>query len=83
MSTRKALDRQKLMQWQVFNALAGCADGHAKNTSLLHDEDGGVRLSPFYDLICTQAIEGGRQPALQRIQRIVPKNCRVQLRDLK
>ncbi len=139
-------DRQQLMQWQAFNALAGCADGHAKNISLLYDEYGGARLSPFYDLICTQAIEGvshhlafsvggetetgqmlpehwmrlaeqcgvsqdyllnlvssmatvlldsydtvrqrfeseyGHQPVLQRIQRVVQKNCRVQLRELK
>lgn len=140
-------DRQQLMQWQAFNALAGCADGHAKNISLLYDEYGGARLSPFYDLICTQAIEGvshhlafsvggetetgqmrpehwmrlaeqcgvsqdyllnlvssmatvlldsydtvrqrfeseygSSQPALQRIQRVVQKNCRVQLRELK
>ena len=37
--------------------LAGNSDGHAKNLSLLSFEDGKIRLAPFYDLICTRAIE--------------------------
>ncbi len=53
-STSPAVDRRALLRWTVFNALLQNADGHAKNLSLLH-EAGGVRLAPFYDLLCTAA----------------------------
>jgi serine/threonine-protein kinase HipA len=45
---------QTLLRWQVFNALAFNADGHAKNLSLLRTAEGLV-LAPFYDLVCTRA----------------------------
>ncbi|MDX2478231.1 MAG: HipA domain-containing protein, partial [Gammaproteobacteria bacterium] len=35
----------------------GNSDGHAKNLSLLYLQNGGIRLSPFYDLVCTRAID--------------------------
>lgn len=38
------------------NLLAGNSDAHAKNLSLLYSPQG-IRLAPFYDLICTRAIE--------------------------
>ena len=53
-STDPAVDRRALLRWTVFNALVQNADAHAKNLSLLH-EPGGVRLAPFYDLLCTAA----------------------------
>jgi serine/threonine-protein kinase HipA len=56
-SSEPAFDAQHLLRWQVFNVLAGNSDGHAKNLSLLHLPDGETRLAPFYDLICTRAIE--------------------------
>lgn len=56
-STDPALDTQNLLRWQIFNVLAGNSDGHAKNLSLLHSPDGQTVLAPFYDLICTRAIE--------------------------
>ena len=37
--------------------LVGNSDGHAKNLSLLHLPNGTIRLAPFYDLVCTRAIE--------------------------
>jgi serine/threonine-protein kinase HipA len=55
-STNPALDRRALLKWTVFNALLQNADAHAKNISLLH-EPGGVRLAPFYDLLCTAAYQ--------------------------
>lgn len=69
------VDTQRLLQWQIFNVLAGNSDGHAKNLSLLYHPDGQIRLTPFYDLICTRAVEridanlafdigGQRNPAL-------------------
>jgi serine/threonine-protein kinase HipA len=56
-SSEPAIDTQHLLRWQIFNVLAGNSDGHAKNLSLLHLPDGTTRLAPFYDLVCTRAIE--------------------------
>lgn len=56
-SSDPAIDTQHLLRWQIFNVLAGNSDGHAKNLSLLYLENGDVRLAPFYDLICTRAID--------------------------
>lgn len=50
-------DTQNLLRWQAFNVLAGNSDGHAKNLSLLYLQNGETRLAPYYDLICTRAIE--------------------------
>jgi serine/threonine-protein kinase HipA len=50
-------DSIALIEWQIFNFLAGNSDGHAKNLSLLYSEDHSPRLAPFYDLVCTRAIE--------------------------
>ena len=56
-SSEPAIDVQHLLRWQIFNVLAGNSDGHAKNLSLLHLADDATRLAPFYDLVCTRAIE--------------------------
>lgn len=56
-SSEPAIDVQHLLRWQIFNVLAGNSDGHAKNLSLLHLPDDTTRLAPFYDLVCTRAIE--------------------------
>lgn len=56
-SSQVPIDLLNLFRWQIFNVLAGNSDGHAKNLSLLYSEDGQTRLAPFYDLICTRAIQ--------------------------
>ena len=56
-SSEPAIDAQHLLRWQIFNVLVGNSDGHAKNLSLVHQPDGATRLAPFYDLVCTRAIE--------------------------
>ncbi len=56
-SSDPAIDTLHLLRWQSFNVLAGNSDGHAKNLSLLHLPNGEIRLAPFYDLVCTRAIE--------------------------
>lgn len=56
-SSDPANDLQHLLRWQIFNVLAGNSDGHAKNLSLLYLANGEIRLAPFYDLVCTRAIE--------------------------
>lgn len=47
------VDNHNLLQWQIFNVLAGNCDGHAKNISLLRTTHGKWRLTPFYDLVST------------------------------
>jgi serine/threonine-protein kinase HipA len=54
---RPALDLQAFARWQVFNALTGNADGHLKNLSLISHGRKGWSLAPFYDLVCTLAID--------------------------
>ena len=56
-STDPVIDSQHLLKWQIFNVLAGNSDGHAKNLSLLYASKNQTRLAPFYDLVCTRAIE--------------------------
>lgn len=53
-SSTAASDIQRLIRWVVFNCLAGNADGHAKNLSIVY-EGRRIRLAPFYDLVCTRA----------------------------
>lgn len=48
------IELQKLMNWTLFNLLAGNADAHGKNLSLLYSRQGGLQLAPFYDLVCTR-----------------------------
>ncbi len=45
-------DSRKLFNLVLFNGLIGNADGHAKNISLRHNENG-TTLAPFYDLVST------------------------------
>ena len=56
-SSDPANDLIQLLRWQIFNVLAGNSDGHAKNLSFLYLPNGDTRLAPFYDLVCTRAIE--------------------------
>lgn len=55
-SAQPLVDLPNLLNWMIFNVLAGNSDAHAKNLSLLYSSKG-TRLAPFYDLICTRAIE--------------------------
>ena len=57
-SARPALDLQAFAQWIFFNLYVGNNDSHAKNLSI-HERPGeGVRLSPFYDMMCTRIYPG-------------------------
>ena len=56
-SADPTMDVQQLLRWQIFNFLAGNSDGHSKNLSLLHLSPGKICLAPFYDLVCTRAID--------------------------
>jgi len=48
-----AKEGPKIRSWALFNLLAGNADAHGKNLSLVHHLGGKTELAPFYDLVCT------------------------------
>ena len=52
LSREKALTRQRLFRWAVFNALVGNGDAHLKNLSFFV-EPAGIGLAPHYDLVST------------------------------
>ena len=51
---RPAAEILRLLDAVIFNLIAGNADAHGKNFSLLH-HPAGSRLAPFYDLVMTAA----------------------------
>jgi len=53
-----ATDTKRLIQWLFFNLYVGNHDSHAKNLSIYYTLKGDVRLTPFYDLICTSLYPG-------------------------
>lgn len=56
-SVMPAVDQRNLLKWLFFNLYIGNNDSHAKNLSLLHTK-AGLRLAPFYDLMCTRIYSG-------------------------
>jgi len=52
----KAVTRQRIFTWNLFNTLIGNGDAHLKNLSVLCHK-GGMELSPHYDLVCTSIYE--------------------------
>lgn len=57
-STVPALDLRRLVAWVFFNVFTGNNDSHAKNLSIYSPVPGVVRLTPFYDLMCTRIYPG-------------------------
>lgn len=57
-STAPALDLRRLVAWVFFNVFTGNNDSHAKNLSIYSPAPGVVRLTPFYDLMCTRIYPG-------------------------
>lgn len=55
--SRPLVDVPRVLAWQAYNIVLGNSDGHAKNLSILHADDG-VKLAPLYDLVSTR--EHGR-----------------------
>lgn len=53
-AARPAVDVLKLLDAVIFNVIAGNADAHGKNFSILYDAEG-PRLAPLYDLLTTVA----------------------------
>jgi serine/threonine-protein kinase HipA len=57
-TTSPVKDRNQLARLVVFNYLIGNTDAHGKNFSLLHASAKETRLTPVYDVLCTQVYEG-------------------------
>ncbi|WP_442776776.1 type II toxin-antitoxin system HipA family toxin [Sphaerotilus montanus] len=57
-SSSPAQDLQAFVQWLFFNLYVGNNDSHAKNLSVYWRPGQGVRLTPFYDLMCTRVYPG-------------------------
>lgn len=57
-SSAPAVDLKNLLSWLFFNLYTGNNDSHAKNLSLYQAPGQGVRLTPFYDLMCTRIYPG-------------------------
>ena len=53
-AARPAVEVLKLLDAVIFNVIAGNADAHGKNFSILYDANG-LRLAPLYDLLATVA----------------------------
>ena len=53
-AARPAVDVLKLLDAVIFNVIAGNADAHGKNFSILYSDEG-PRLAPLYDLLATVA----------------------------
>lgn len=49
-----AIAKDHILRWIVYNYLVGNNDAHGKNLAFLVDAHG-IRLAPFYDLLCVQA----------------------------
>jgi serine/threonine-protein kinase HipA len=57
-SSQPAVDLRQLVRWVFFNLYTGNNDSHAKNLSVYYLPGQGVRLTPFYDLMCTRLYPG-------------------------
>ncbi|MDM0075252.1 type II toxin-antitoxin system HipA family toxin [Variovorax sp. J2P1-59] len=53
-STQPAVDLKNFVAWIFFNLYSGNNDSHAKNLSLYRVPGTGMKLTPFYDLMCTR-----------------------------
>ena len=59
-STTPLPDVAQGIRWLMFNLLAGNSDAHGKNVSFVYSRppgpgaNAGIRLAPFYDLVCTR-----------------------------
>ena len=72
-SSVPAVDLKNFLSWLFFNLYTGNNDSHAKNLSIYRAPQGGVRLSPFYDLMCTRIYPGlSREFALAIGSEVMP-----------
>ena len=58
-ATETLIEVQKFFRLMLFSWWMANGDMHMKNFSLITDEDGICRLSPAYDLVCTELVIPG------------------------
>ncbi|MEI6973035.1 MAG: HipA domain-containing protein [bacterium] len=56
LSAVPGLDVQLFFERVLMNFLLGNGDAHLKNFSMLESADGGLRLSPAYDIVCSKVV---------------------------
>jgi serine/threonine-protein kinase HipA len=56
LSSVPGLDIQFFFERVVLNFLLGNGDAHLKNFSMLEADDGSLRLSPAYDIVCSKVV---------------------------
>jgi serine/threonine-protein kinase HipA len=56
LSSVPGLDVQLFFERVLLNFLLGNGDAHLKNFSMLESGEGGFRLSPAYDIVCSKAV---------------------------
>lgn len=71
------IEIQKLFRLLVFGWWSGNGDMHLKNFWLLVDEQGLIRLTPAYDLVCTQLVIPNDPLALP----VIGKNSNLDRQD--
>ena len=74
------LDVQLFFERVVFNFLIGNGDAHAKNYSVIYNEEGFVRIAPVYDLVCSRIVIPGESD--ESALTILGKKNRIQRKDM-
>jgi len=74
------LDVQLFFERVVFNFLIGNGDAHAKNYSVIYNEEGFVLLAPVYDLVCSRIVIPGESD--ESALTILGKKNRIQRKDM-
>ncbi len=76
-SSVPGLDVQLFFERVVFYFLIGNGDAHFKNYSITHRDDGQIRLTPAYDIVCSRLVTKDDESALA----INGKNNRLEKKD--
>ena len=76
-SSVPGLDVQLLFERVVFYFLIGNGDAHFKNYSITHRDDGQIRLTPAYDIVCSRLVTKDDESALT----INGKNNKLERKD--
>jgi serine/threonine-protein kinase HipA len=63
-SSVPGLDVQLFFERVVFYFLIGNGDAHFKNYSITHRDDGQIRLTPAYDIVCSRLVTNDDESAL-------------------
>lgn len=71
------LDVQLFFERLVFYFLIANGDAHFKNYSIAYNEDGQIRLTPAYDIVCTRLVVEDDESALS----INGKNNKLERKD--